>query len=355
MPFLNEQFGNPSSIHRFGREVRFALDEAREAVANGLNCDSRRITFTSGGTEADNAALIGVAMAYQDKGKHIITTAVEHHAVLEACDYLQSIGFKITVVPVDDTGRVRAEEIEAALTEDTILISVMFGNNEVGTVQPITEIGAIARQHEVLFHTDAVQAFGVVPIDLEKCPVDLLSISAHKINGPKGVGALYAREDIHMTPRLFGGSQEWKQRPGTENVPGIIGFGRAVEIATTEMAQKRETYLKLREAMLGEWEEAGISFVINGHQDHFLPHILNVSFIGVDTETMLMNLDLAGVACASGSACTAGSLQPSHVLQAMGLSVDVTNSAIRFSFGLGNTIEDVRRAARSVIKIIEQT
>lgn len=354
LPFLEDQFGNPSSIHRFGRHVRSALDEARDAVAAGLNTDPRRIVFTSGGTEADNAAIIGVAMANRDKGKHIVTTQIEHHAILEACEYLEDDGFHITYVPVDETGQVSAQAIEASVTDDTTLISVMFGNNEVGTIQPIAEIGEIAHKHNIYFHTDAVQAFGIVPIDLHKLPVDLLSISGHKINGPKGVGALYARKDIPLIPRLFGGSQERKRRPGTENVPGIIGFGQAAKIARVEIDEKRKAFLAMRQAMVRVWEESGIEFVVNGHPTSFLPHILNVSFIGVDTESMLMNLDLEGVACASGSACTAGSLERSHVLVAMNLPEEVTSSAVRFSFGLGNTVNEVQDAAAKVVKIVKR-
>lgn len=354
LPFLGSEFGNPSSIHRFGRDVRAAIDEARDAVATGLNTEAKRIVFTSGGTEADNLAVIGTAVANRDKGQHVITTAVEHHAVLEACHYLEEIGFNLTYVPVDETGRVHVETIKEAITDETTLISVMFGNNEVGTVQPIAEIGRLAREHGIIFHTDAVQAFGVVPIDVSALPVDLLSVSAHKINGPKGVGALYVRQDVPFTPRLFGGSQERKRRPGTENVPGIVGFGKAVEIVQNGLENKGKTLFNLRQAMVDVWEASGIEFVINGNTHSCLPHILNVSFIGVDTESMLMNLDLEGVACSSGSACTAGSLEVSHVLKAMQLPEDVTSSAVRFSFGLGNTVEEVQSAAEKAVKIAKR-
>lgn len=354
LPFLGSEFGNPSSIHRFGRDVRAAIDKARDAVATGLNTEAKRIVFTSGGTEADNLAVIGAAVANRDKGQHVITTAVEHHAVLEACHYLEEIGFNLTYVPVDETGLVHVQTIQEAITDETTLISVMFGNNEVGTVQPIAEIGRLAREHGIILHTDAVQAFGVVPIDVSALPVDLLSVSAHKINGPKGVGALYVRQDVPFTPRLFGGSQERKRRPGTENVPGIVGFGKAVEIVQNELGDKSKTLFKLRQAMVDVWEASGIEFVINGNTHACLPHILNVSFIGVDTESMLMNLDLEGVACSSGSACTAGSLEVSHVLKAMQLPEDVTASAVRFSFGLGNTVEEVQSAAETAVKIAKR-
>lgn len=354
VPFLEAQFGNPSSIHQFGRDVQSAMDEARNVIASGLNCGPRQVVFTSGGTEADNTSLIGVATANRDKGKHIVTTTIEHHAVLDTCRFLEDIGYRVTYVPVDETGRVSAEAIEGVLTDETTLISVMFGNNEVGTIQPITEIGEIARKHDIYFHTDAVQAFGMVPIDLSELQVDLLSVSAHKINGPKGVGALYVNQDVKFVPHQFGGSQERKRRAGTENVPGIVGFGKAAEIALAGMEEKRKAFLDMRQAMLEVWEESGIEFVVNGHGTSFLPHILNVSFIGVDTESMLMNLDLEGVACASGSACTAGSLETSHVLQAMNLPEEVISSAIRFSFGLGNTVEQVKEAAGKAVNIVNR-
>lgn len=353
-PYLEDRFGNPSSIHRYGRDVRGALDRARDAVASGLNADPREIVFTSGGTEADNMALIGVALANRDKGDHIVTTTIEHHAVLETCHYLEDCGFHVTYLPVSETGMVSPEAVAEALTDKTVLVSVMYGNNEVGTIQPMAEISEITRKHGVLLHTDAVQALGIIPLDLKRVPIDLVSVSSHKINGPKGVGALYVRKDIPFTSRMFGGSQEWKRRPGTENVPGIVGFGKAVEISLSDMGKKREAYLEMREAMLDVWQGTGIDFAINGHPTAYLPHILNVSFIGVDTEALLMNLDLEGIACASGSACTAGSLEPSHVLQAMALPRERISSSVRFSFGLGNSIESVTEAARQVVQIVRR-
>lgn len=354
LPFLNDQFGNPSSSHRFGRDVRNAVDRAREQIAQALNADPRRIVFTSGGTEADNLAIIGVATAYEGKGRHIVTSAIEHHAVLEACEHLESRGFHVTYVPVDCRGTVDPDDVERAMTDETVLVSIMYGNNEIGTLQPIAEIGERVRERGCRFHTDAVQAFGAVSIDLKGLPIDLLSVSGHKINGPKGIGALYIGPSIAMTPRQFGGSQEWKWRPGTENVPGIVGFGKAAAIAVDTLSERRKAYTSMRQAMLDVWERAGIDFVVNGHPTNYLPQILNVSFLGVDTEVMLMNLDLAGIACASGSACTAGSLQVSHVLKAMRLPEDVTASAVRFSFGYGNTVEEVQRAAKQVVEIVKR-
>lgn len=354
MPFLEEQFGNPSSIHRYGRDVRAAIDSARDTVAAALNCDPARIVFTSGGTEADNTAVLGVALAMQDKGKHVVTTAIEHSAVLDACAYLETLGFDVTRVPVDEMGMVRVEDVEQALTEDTVLISVMYANNEVGTVQPVAEIGQLARERDIFFHTDAVQAFGVLPIDPGALSADLVTLSSHKINGPKGVGALYVGRKVPLTARLHGGSQERKHRPGTENVPGIVGFGKAVEITAAKVEEKRENMLSLRQAMINVWQEAGIPFTVNGHPTSVVPQILNVSFPGVDTETLLITLDLAGVACASGSACMSGSFQASHVLEAMRLPPEVTASAVRFSFGRGNSVDEVTEAAEKVVELVKQ-
>ena len=279
---------------------------------------------------------------------------MEHHAVLEACHYLEEIGFNLTYVPVDETGLVHVQTIQEAITDETTLISVMFGNNEVGTVQPIAEIGRLAREHGIIFHTDAVQAFGVVPIDVSALPVDLLSVSAHKINGPKGVGALYVRQDVPFTPRLFGGSQERKRRPGTENVPGIVGFGKGWRLCKTSWGTRAKRFSNCGRPWWTCGKRAASNLSSTEIRMRVLPHILNVSFIGVDTESMLMNLDLEGVACSSGSACTAGSLEVSHVLKAMQLPEDVTASAVRFSFGLGNTVEEVQSAAETAVKIAKR-
>lgn len=353
-PYLTQQFGNPSSIHTFGRESRKALEQAREEIARFLGAEPNQIIFTSGGTEADNTAIIGVAMANRERGKHIITSQIEHHAVLHACEHLEHIGFEVTYLPVDETGMVDLEELKRAVRPDTILVSIMYGNNEVGTIQPIEEIGHFLRQKRIPFHTDAVQAFGVLPFEAGQLPVDLLSVSAHKINGPKGIGALYMRRDISFLPHLHGGSQERKRRAGTENVAGIVGFAEAVKIARAEMAERVEKYRQLRTAMLAIWRESGIRFEVNGHPEKYLPHILNVSFPGADTETMLLNLDLAGIAAASGSACTSGSLELSHVLQAMCLDQERAHSAIRFSFGVTNTLEEVEQAAKKTAEIVRR-
>ncbi|MGZ0086509.1 cysteine desulfurase family protein [Caldibacillus thermoamylovorans] len=351
---MTEQFGNPSSIHYFGRQSRRALDEARSAIARSLGAKETEIVFTSGGTEADNFALIGTAMANRSRGRHLITTAIEHHAVLRACEHLQKQGFAVTYLPVDEHGRVSVEDVKAALRDDTILVSIMFANNEVGTIQPIREIGAVLRDHPAYFHTDAVQAYGLIPIDVNEYGIDLLSLSAHKINGPKGSGALYVRETVRITPLLFGGEQERKRRAGTENVPGIIGLARAVEIAERTREEKRKQYAAWREAMLTIFRSSGLDFIVNGSEDG-LPHIFNVAFPGTNVESLLVNLDLAGIAASSGSACTAGSIDPSHVLVAMcGKESERIRSSVRFSFGLGNTTEQIERAAEETVKIVKR-
>lgn len=353
-PYLNEFFGNPSSLHSFGREARMALEKSREEIAAVLGAEPSQLIFTSGGTEADNMALIGVSMANREKGNHIITSQIEHHAVLHACEYLEKIGFEVTYLPVDETGTVSLKELEKALRPDTILASIMYGNNEVGSIQPIAEIGALLKQRGILFHTDAVQAFGSLDIQANQLPVDLLSVSAHKVNGPKGIGALYMLRTVPFLPYMHGGSQERKRRAGTENLAGIVGFAQAAKIASAEREERRKKYEALRKQMLSVWQEAGIAFHVNGHPTNYLPHILNVSFPGIHTETMLMNLDMEGIAAASGSACTSGSLELSHVLQAMHLTEERAKSAVRFSFGITNTVDEVRLAAEKIVQIVNR-
>lgn len=355
VPFLTDRFGNPSSIHGFGREIRNAVDRARDQVAKGINVDPSRLVFTSGGTEADNLALAGVAWAMREQGKdHIITSQVEHHAVLDICEHLQRLGFRVTFLPVDQAGQVDPAEVAKALDNRTAIVSIMYGNNEVGTLQPIAAIGELCRERGVPFHTDAVQAYGMEEVDVKRLPVDLVTVSAHKINGPKGAGALYIGPQVPLWPQQYGGMQERRRRAGTENVPGIVGFGVAAEIAVTHRQEHRDQALRCRRAMLEEWEQADIHYCVNGHPHQHLPHILNVSFPGADTEMMLMNLDIEGIACASGSACTSGTLERSHVLQAMNLSEEVTRSAIRFSFGRGNDEEQVRQAAQTVATVVRR-
>ncbi|WP_160721887.1 cysteine desulfurase family protein [Bacillus sp. USDA818B3_A] len=352
---MNTVFGNPSSIHSYGREARHYIDLARAALARSIGARETEIIFTGGGTEADNMALFGVAESYQMKGKHIITTEVEHHAILHACQRLEKNGYEITYLPVDETGRISIRDLKAALRDDTILVSIMYGNNEVGTIQPINEIGELLQDHQAFFHTDAVQAYGIEEIDVDQSKIDLLSVSAHKINGPKGVGFLFARSAVKLAPRLFGGDQERKRRAGTENVASIVGFHEAVLIANQERPAKRAKFIELKETLIEKLREGQVDFNINGSLEYSLPHVLNLSFPGTSVEAMLVNLDLAGVAVSSGSACTAGSIEPSHVLVAMfgKQSARLTNS-IRFSFGFNTTTEDVIKAADELMKIVKR-
>ncbi|MEH7504987.1 cysteine desulfurase family protein [Neobacillus drentensis] len=352
---MKSSFGNPSSIHFFGREARHQIDLARSVLAESIGAKENEIIFTSGGTEADNMALFGVAETYQHNGRHIITSQAEHHAVLLACKKLEKMDFEVTYLPVDETGRISIDELRAALREDTILVSIMYGNNEVGTLQPITEIGQLLKDHQAKFHTDAVQAYGVENIDVNESLIDLLSVSAHKINGPKGLGFLYARSNVKLTPRSFGGDQERKRRAGTENVSSIAGFHEAVLIVNEERAAKRDKFHELKKTLMEKLRQLDVEFDINGSLEYSLPHVLNLSFPGTSVEAMLVNLDLAGIAVSSGSACTAGSIEPSHVLVAMfgNQSERLTNS-IRFSFGFNTTTEEINKAAKEIAKVVSR-
>ncbi|OZT13570.1 cysteine desulfurase NifS [Priestia aryabhattai] len=353
--FMHEHFGNPSSIHHYGRESRRYLDEARQTIASSIGARENDIIFTSGGTEADNMALIGVALANKHRGNHIITTSIEHHAVLHTCQFLEEQGFEVTYLPVDETGRVSIEDIKRSLTDKTILVSVMYGNNEVGTIQPISEIGALLKEHGAYFHTDAVQAYGLISLNVQQLGVDLLSVSSHKINGPKGIGFLYVAPHVVLSPLLFGGEQERKRRAGTENMASIVGFEQAVRIAQESLKERAVQYKQFKERMMQILEEEQVSFNVNGNVDYALPHVLNLSFERVNVESMLVNLDLAGIAASSGSACTAGTVDPSHVLVAMfGKECDRITSSIRFSFGLGNTMEQIEELARKTATIVKR-
>ncbi|MEF2968919.1 cysteine desulfurase family protein [Paenibacillus sp. M1] len=351
---MREQYGNASSVHSFGRAAKRLVNGARDRVGELVGCHPDELVFTGGGTESDNLALFGAAEARSDRGRHIITTQVEHHAVLHTCRKLEEQGFEVTYLPVDRYGQVHAEQVAEAIRPDTILVSVMYANNEVGTIQPIAEIGEITSSRDIVFHVDAVQALGALPIDCDGLPVDLMSFSSHKINGPQGIGALYIRRELPIEPILYGGLQERKRRAGTENMAGIAGFAKAAELAAGSLPGRAARDEELRGVLISalEREVGGSHFHVNGHPSLRLPHIVNISFPECDTETMLMNLDMEGIAVASGSACSSGSLEPSHVLEAMHLPQNLLRSAIRFSFGLGNTTEDMETAAEKVGTIL---
>ncbi|MDG5786466.1 cysteine desulfurase family protein [Evansella sp. AB-P1] len=353
-PYYESQFGNPSSIHHFGRQARRGLDESRELIAKAIGASFDEIIFTSGGTEADNLAIIGYATAHKEKGNHLITTKIEHHGVLHAFEFLEKQGFAVTYIDVDESGVVSPFEISNALRDDTILVSCMLGNNEVGTVQPVKTISELLSEHEAVLHTDAVQAFGMEVINVDELGVDFLAVSGHKLNGPKGIGFLYARKGLVFSPLLHGGEQERKRRAGTENVAAVIGLQKAVELSIENIDEKRSLYEGYRQEILKVFKEQNIQYEVNGSSNHYLPHILNVSFPGLSVESLLMNLDLEGVAVSSGSACTAGSIDPSHVLTAMFKDESRSHSAIRFSFGYGLTIDDVKEAAIRTAKVIHR-
>lgn len=352
---MREQFGNPSSIHQVGRHARKYLDGARHTIATSIGAKDHEIIFTGGGSEADNLAIFGTAYARQNEGRHIITTQIEHHAVLHTCQRLETEGFEVTYLPVNEQGVISLEDLKNALRQDTILVTVMYGNNEVGTIQPIQEIGELLASHPATFHTDAVQAIGIEAIDVNELKIDLLSASSHKLNGPKGIGFLYQKDGVALHSQILGGEQERKRRAGTENVPAIVGFAKAVELAHQSMAEKVLQYTQFKEILLQAFTEAEIAFKVNGYPSQSLPHVLNISFKGMDVESFLINLDMAGVSVSSGSACTAGSIDPSHVLVAMfGKNSDELRNSIRFSFGYGLSNDKVLEAAEKTITIVNR-
>lgn len=354
LPYFTEKYGNPSSIYSLGRENRKAIEDAREKVAKALNAQPKEIFFTSGGSESDNWAIKGIAYANQNKGKHIITTNIEHHAVLHTCKYLEKQGFEVTYVPVRENGIVTVEDIESAIRPDTILISVMFANNEIGTIQPIKKIGALAREKVIYFHTDAVQAIGNIPVDVNDMNIDLLSLSAHKFYGPKGVGVLYMREGVRISPMIHGGEQERGKRASTENVAGIVGLGKAIEIAGMNIDSYNEKLLKLRDRATKEILGKIPYSRLNGDSEKRLPGNVNISFEFVEGESILLSLDMKNICASSGSACTSGSLDPSHVLLAIGLTHEIAHGSLRLTFGEENTDSDIDYLLEVLPPIIEK-
>ncbi len=340
-PYFGDRFGNPSSIHSFGREGRAAIDEAREKVADLIGAEVEEIVFTSGGTEADNFAIEGVAYANQHKGDHIITSSIEHHAVIETCKFMEARGVRVTYLPVDKSGLVNPDEVKKAITDKTILISIMHANNEIGTIEPIQEIAKIAREREIPFHTDSVQTVGHLPVNVDELGVDLLGISAHKLYGPKGVGALYIRKGTRVTSFIHGGEQERRRRASTENVPAIAGFGKAVEIAKEKMGEEAKLLKSFRDRLIKGIIDKITHVRLNGHPTQRLPNNVDVSIEYVEGESMLINLDLEGIAASTGSACSSTSLEPSHVLLALDLSPELAHGSLRFTLGRGNTAEDI--------------
>lgn len=331
LPFFSGQFGNPSSVYGFGAANKDVISRQRETIARALKAKPFEIYFTAGGSESDNWALKAAAEAYAAKGRHIITSRIEHHAILHTCEYLEKQGFEMTYLDVDENGIVRLDELEAAIRPDTILISVMYANNEIGTIQPIREIGEIAKANDVLFHTDAVQAFGQIPIDVDECHVDMLSASGHKLNGPKGIGFLYIRKGVKIRSFVHGGAQERKRRAGTENVPGIVGLGTAVERAIRTMEERAVREKKLRDYLIGRIEKEIPYCRLNGDREKRLPNNVNFSFRFIEGESLLIMLDGKGICASSGSACTSGSLDPSHVLLAIGLPHEIAHGSLRMT------------------------
>ncbi len=354
LPYFTEYYGNPSSVYEFASESKKAVSNARRTIAETLGAQENEIYFTAGGSEADNWALKATAEAYQSKGKHIITTKIEHHAILHTAEYLEKRGFEITYIGVDENGVVKVDELEKAIRPDTILISVMFANNEIGTIQPIKEIGEIAKKHGVLFHTDAVQAYGQLPINVDELHIDMLSSSGHKLNGPKGIGFLYIRKGVKIRSFVHGGAQERKRRAGTENVPGIVGYGKAAEIAAKTMKERTAKEIELRDHLIDRVLAEVPYTRLNGHRTNRLPNNANFSFQFVEGESLLILLDNNGICASSGSACTSGSLDPSHVLLAIGLPHEIAHGSLRLTLSAETTLEDIDFVVDCIKQIIER-
>ena len=354
LPYFTEKYGNPSSVYGFAAENKEVISRQRRVIAEVLGAKENEIYFTAGGTESDNWALTATAEAYASKGKHIITSRIEHHAILHTCEYLEKRGYEVTYLDVDENGLVDPKKVEEALRPDTILISIMTANNEIGTIQPIREIGEIARAHGVLFHTDAVQAFAQIPINVEECHIDMLSASGHKLNGPKGIGFLYIRKGVKIRSFIHGGAQERKRRAGTENVPGIVGLGKAVELAASTMEERAERETKLRDYTIARIEKEIPYCRLNGDRVKRLPNNINFSFRFIEGESMLIKLDLKGICASSGSACTSGSLDPSHVLLAIGLPHEIAHGSLRMTLGADTTKEDLDYTVDCLKQIVEE-
>ncbi|BBL64173.1 cysteine desulfurase NifS [Methanosarcina mazei] len=353
LPYLTENFGNPSSIYDPGKVSKRAIEEARKKVADAIGAEENEIYFTSGGTESDNWALKGIAFANRNKGKHIITSSIEHHAVLHACSWLEGQGFEVTYLPVDKYGMVAPEDLRNAIRDDTILISIMLANNEVGTIQPVEEIGKIAKEKRIYFHTDAVQAIGHVPIDVQKMNIDLLSLSGHKFGGPKGCGALYIRKSVKIEALFHGGAQERKRRAGTENVPAIVGLGKAIELATCELEEENKTLLEMRERLIEGLLQVPKTH-LNGHPTERLANNVNITFEFIEGESLLLLLNAKGIFASTGSACNSTSLEPSHVLTACGVPHEIVHGSLRLSLGKMNTQENVDRVLEVLPEIVQK-
>lgn len=354
LPYFSEYYGNASTIYSLGAESKKAMDHARQTIADSLGAKPEEIYFTAGGSESDNWALKATAEAYASKGKNIITTKIEHHAILHTCEYLEKRGFEITYLNVDRDGLISLDELKAAIRPDTILISVMFANNEIGTIEPIAEIGEIAKEHGVLFHTDAVQAYAQVPINVDEMHIDMLSASGHKLNGPKGIGFLYIRKGVKIHSFVHGGAQERSRRAGTENIPGIVGLGAAVERAMRIMDSKTRKEIELRDYLIGRLENEIPHCWLNGHRTKRLPNNINFSFLFIEGESMLIMLDMKGICASSGSACTSGSLDPSHVLLAIGLKHEEAHGSLRLTLSEDSTKEEMDIVAEEVKKIVQR-
>lgn len=351
-PYFTELYGNPSSIYGFASKSKKAVEDARETIAGVIGAQANEIYFTGGGSESDNWAIKAAAEARKDKGKHIITSKIEHHAVLHTCEYLEKQGYEVTYVDVDEYGVIKLDELRAAVRPDTILITVMFANNEIGTIEPIREIGEIANEHGILFHTDAVQAFGHVPINVDDLHIDMLSASAHKINGPKGIGMMYLRNSVKIGPFIHGGAQERNRRAGTHNVPGIVGFGKAAQIAADTMEKRAACETALRDRLIDGILEKVPHARLNGHRTERLPNNVNISFEFIEGESMLILLDQQGVCASSGSACTSGSLDPSHVLLAIGLPHEKAHGSLRLTLSEANTEQEIDFVTEQIEKIV---